>query len=359
MLDKYKGCFIGGAIGDALGAAVEFMDIDAINNQFGEAGISDYYPCYGKLGAITDDTQMLLFTAEGLLRGYVRRRERGIGGAEVAIVHASYLRWLQTQQFKYKDKACQSPDMGWLIKQPELWSSRAPGNTCINSLVSTISIGSAVINDSKGCGTVMRTAPVGLLYSGEQVYCLAKELSELTHGHSTASISAGALSLIICELKEGAALRPTVQIALDRVKEDEINLKVPQETSRAIELALSISKEDVTPTLAQVERLGAGWIAEEALAISIYCALVAKDFSHGVLLAVNHSGDSDSTGAITGNILGLMLGLSKIPKHWHEQVELRDVLETVAVDLIKIPAQYTMDGNDEFHRQVWLKYPGC
>ncbi len=62
--------------------------------------------------------------------------------------------------------------------------------------------------------------------------------------------------------------------------------------------------------------MGEGWVAEEALAISIYCALVAKDFEQGIIHAVNHDGDSGSTGAIVGNLLGTMHGVSAIPAKW-------------------------------------------
>jgi ADP-ribosylglycohydrolase len=90
----------------------------------------------------------------------------------------------------------------------------------------------------------------------------------------------------------------------------------------------------VRPTAELVEKLGGGWGAEEALAISIYCALAAKgDFAQGLILAVNHGGDSNSTGAITGNIMGALLGRRAIPVNWLERLELRQEIETVALDL--------------------------
>ena len=96
--------------------------------------------------------------------------------------------------------------------------------------------------------------------------------------------------------------------------------------------------------------MGEGWVAEEALAISLYCALCAEnDFKKGVLLTVNHSGDSDSTGAITGNILGCMLGNSSIPEKWIEQLELKEIIKQLGVDLF---IQFRND------RQWWGQYPG-
>jgi ADP-ribosylglycohydrolase len=86
-------------------------------------------------------------------------------------------------------------------------------------------------------------------------------------------------------------------------------------------------------TFQDVESLGAGWVAEEALAIALYCALQARDYAHGVRMAVNHSGDSDSTGSMAGNLLGLLHGEEGIPARWLACLELREEIGEVAHDL--------------------------
>jgi ADP-ribosylglycohydrolase len=93
--DRFRGCLLGGAVRDALGAPVEFLSLAQIRERFGPGGIRDYAPAYGRVGAITGDTQMTLFTAEGLLRAIVRMKDRGIGGAHVALVKDAYMRWLE------------------------------------------------------------------------------------------------------------------------------------------------------------------------------------------------------------------------------------------------------------------------
>jgi uncharacterized membrane protein len=92
----FRGCLLGGAVGDALGAPVEFMSRSEIVDRFGEDGIRDMASAYGKVGAITDDTQMTLFTADGALRSYVRWSLRGICHPP-SVIHVAYLRWLHTQ----------------------------------------------------------------------------------------------------------------------------------------------------------------------------------------------------------------------------------------------------------------------
>src|SRR5436305_14060023 len=126
LLERYQGCLLGGAVGDALGASVEFMSLGEIRARFGADGIRDYAPAYGRLGAITDDTQMTLFTAEGLLRAHNRGREKGIWHPP-SIVHHAYLRWLHTQGMPTAFPGPTKHD-GWLVTVPALHSRRAPGN---------------------------------------------------------------------------------------------------------------------------------------------------------------------------------------------------------------------------------------
>jgi ADP-ribosylglycohydrolase len=97
-------------------------------------------------------------------------------------------------------------------------------------------------------------------------------------------------------------------------------------------------------------KIGEGWVGEEALAIAVYCALKYQDDLRGALIAaVNHDGDSDSTGAITGNILGAYLGANAIPQAWLKKLELREVITELADDLL---VQFR-EGED-----WWQKYPG-
>jgi ADP-ribosylglycohydrolase len=107
------------------------------------------------------------------------------------------------------------------------------------------------------------------------------------------------------------------------------------EVLQALEKTLAATmRGEASPEI--VEELGAGWVAEEALAISLYSALMGDgDFRKGVLLAVNHSGDSDSTGAVTGSLLGTMLGMGRIPPDWLVSLELRSEIEQIGADLAR------------------------
>lgn len=334
----YRGCLLGGATGDALGAPVEFLSADQIKKEFGPKGIGEYVPAFGKLGAITDDTQMTLFTAEGVMRGWVRGSLRGICYMPGVIAKA-YQRWLYTQG-QHNEIKKDGLD-GWLIGHKELFSRRAPGITCLSSLQKMERSDEVAKNDSKGCGCVMRVAPVGMFYatlagnkqsSHEQpmkdAFELGCQTASITHGHPTGQLASGAFAAIIMELLVGTPLPKAIDSVLPLLQEQTRH----EETLQAIQQARRLAEGRPNDPQALVQ-LGQGWIAEEALAIALYCALSAKDFRSGVELAVNHGGDSDSTGSMAGQLLGAIHGVQAIPDSWLKTLELKGVIEAVADDL--------------------------
>ena len=349
---RIRGCLLGGAVGDALGAPVEFLSLAAIRSRFGEDGLVGMVPAYGRVGAITDDTQMTLWTVEGLLRGECRGIQTGILHMP-SVVHQAYLRWLKTQGMDSRDPgsefALAEDSLGWLFGIRALHSSRAPGNTCLSALAS---VGMGTIerpkNDSKGCGGVMRVAPAGLYEATpERAFELACALAALTHGHPTGYLASGCLAAIVAAILAGETVRGAVAKAM------EILAAKPghEETTACLDRALDLLDGGAPPTPETVERIGAGWIAEEALAVSVYAALLfPDDFRQCMLLAVNHGGDSDSTGAIAGNILGALLGPDAIPREWLDVLELRAETEILADDL------HTRYRDDDGWRR---RYPGC
>jgi len=359
--DLYVGCLLGGAIGDALGAPVEFMSATEITSRFGPGGIQDYVPAFGKLGAITDDTQMTLFTAEGVVRSWVR-----------AFVHApcaipgqiamAYQRWLHTQGLQHPmHNHCLN---GWLITHRNLFARRAPGGTCLSGLQSMKTRGDLANNDSKGCGGVMRVAPIGMYFAtlatkGDASKSdLLKEAFEtgcrsaaITHGHPTGQLASGAFAALVMLLLTNTSLERAIEVVLPLL----VAHPEHEETTLAIKHACRLAKERPNDSGALGD-LGGGWIAEEALAIALYCALSATDFRAGVVLAVNHGGDSDSTGSMAGQLLGALYGASAIPTSWRTPLELGAVIEAVAYDLATFA--YWGSGVGEVTDERSVRYQG-
>ena len=106
-----------------------------------------------------------------------------------------------------------------------------------------------------------------------------------------------------------------------------------------------------------ISQLGEGWVAEETLAIALYCILkYHNDFEKAIIASVNHSGDSDSTGAVTGYLLGALLGYDAIPDYYKENLELRWLIEEIATDLATdIPVGEYVDCYDTTEKRLWMK----
>lgn len=340
----FRGCLIGGAIGDALGWPVEFLQLHEIVKRYGPEGIQELkYNSSGK-AEITDDTQMTLFTAEGILRAETRGNVKGICH-QPSVVFFAYQRWMLTQGYSRVEEYEWIYD-GWLLGLPELHSRRAPGNTCLSALENREQ-GSMTEpkNTSKGCGGVMRVAPAGLFYNKEQAFTMGAEFAALTHGHPSGYLSAGALSFLIASIIEGQDIKNAVKDTIMKL-EDYDNR---EECTQFILKALELSERDIADGDA-IRQLGEGWVGEEALAISIYCSLKYQDdFKKALTTAVNHNGDSDSTGAITGNILGAYLGINRIPSDWVEHVELSESILQISDDLLK---------GYQDTEEWWNRYPG-
>ena len=347
--DANVGCLLGGAVGDALGAPVEFMSMGEIRRRYGDGGITGYVEFWSGQGAFTDDTQMTLFTAEGLALAGEKARGGGprVLSAVVESVHRAYLRWLLTQGKEANwGRARATPAAlkteGRLIHEKGLWAYRSPGMTCLAALQSgRCGSTSDPINVSKGCGGVMRVAPVGLRFADpEEAFRMGCEVAAITHGHPSGYLPAGFLAALVSSLSRGEDLPPSIERATALLRA----WKGHAETLAAVERAAAGAADSSRPGNASAppfpEAIGSladkddapassgGWTGETALAIALFCALChADDYRAGVLAAVNHGGDSDSTGAIAGNILGAKLGKAAIPRAWISGLEMADLVE--------------------------------
>ncbi|MGM0396858.1 MAG: ADP-ribosylglycohydrolase family protein [Bacillota bacterium] len=313
--ERIYGCLLGGAIGDALGYPVEFMRNDEIIDEYGHGGLTDLVQDQKNKAIITDDTQMTLFTAEGILLTFDKEKL-------VDNIYLAYLRWLATQGYNIP-----VVEEGWLVNDDRLHQRRAPGNTCISALQSgRMGTAEDPINSSKGCGGVMRVAPIGILCTPDDAFDFGIKSAAITHGHPEGYYSAGAFARIISLLMNSHSLQEAVEDTMEYLETH--NGK--GETVKLLKKAFDLSKENNEP-LHDIKSLGEGWVGEEALGISVYCALRFKDdFRAALVAAINHDGDSDSTGAITGNILGALLGSDGIPEEWVNKIELIDKINMIS-----------------------------
>lgn len=359
--DCIRGSLMAGATGDALGYPVEFMSRNAILARYGDKGITEFKLDSDGKALVSDDTQMTLFTANGMLMGLTRGYMRGIGGDPKDYVGGAYIDWYYTQTV---NKVSERDDFHytWLRDLPELAHRRAPGITCLNACESLLAHRD-VENNSKGCGGIMRVAPMGLFDAsfkesgGSGFYYKTVYLAEagahiarVTHLHPLGYLPAALMTLLLSRI---------VPLTPDEVKESIIDIinggldvmmnmygndyAKYKEYLRTLTLkAVNLAHSNISDIQA-IMQLGEGWTAEEAWAISLYCVIRHIDnMKEAIIAAVNHDGDSDSTGSITGNIMGAIYGYEAIKrerlfcpygKKFEDTIELHNIILAIADDL--------------------------
>lgn len=360
-LDVIKGCLFGGAIGDAFGYAVAFMNVEQIRELYGSTGITQLPLTEGR-ALISDDTQMTLFTVNGILNGMTQTRLRDDQRPMERYLHNAYMDWQRTQTqrmflSKNVDTSC------WIYHVKQLHSVRAPGGTCLRALSSGV-MGTLEypINSSKGCGGVMRVAPIGLYFdpqrfSPDDSDLLGAKCAALTHGHQLGFLPAAALTHIIRQIAYGDfsgddalydILTDTIK-ALPRIFGKFEKVAVLQ---TLLQKAVDLSTAD-GDDLPHIAGIGEGWVAEEALAIAVYCALKYHDnYQKAVLTAVNHSGDSNSTASITGSIMGTLIGYNQIPTSYVDNLELYELIRILSEDLYR---DCSADDKAHYQDEIWQK----
>jgi ADP-ribosylglycohydrolase len=304
--NKLCGCYWGLALGDALGKPVEFESIESIQKKYGESGIQSL-----EEGADwTDDTEMTFAITKALLR---------LGAVEdIAKLHDETIGRVFAEEF-----------IEW-FNNP----GHAPGITTMTSVAYLIKNGAdkwrqAGENDSKGSGTVMRAAPLGVWFaktigqelpaqSGEN-HSLLKKIStiqsEITHGHkaATAAALAGsyAVALAFNDITPVDMIAP-IQSYCGSIDADFDNAMLK------LTHALQNRKNKIYKTdLEAVNSIGQGWVGDEAFAMALYAVIRhPSDFKKCLQISVNHSGDSDSVACIAGSILGAFNGFDIIPQDW-------------------------------------------
>ena len=298
--EKAKGLIFGLAIGDAFGYPTEFITLARIKTEFGPQGIADF----PKSPALfTDDTQMSIAITEALIKAGAQDLE-----TIMEAIKEEFIKWRRS---------------------PE--NNRAPGNACLTG-VSNMERGvhwseSGVV-DSKGCGSAMRVAPIGFVYQHDpdKLKQVARASGICTHGHRTAiAASIGAAYL--------------VKLALEGVEPERMipeTLSFTAGISREFEKALSKVSEclDWPNEEDALKHLGEGWIAEEAVALGLYCFLkYPDDYAKTMLRGANTNGDSDSVACIAGGISGAFLGVAAIPDKWMNNIEKPIYLEDLSLRL--------------------------
>ena len=322
---KIQGCYWGLALGDALGMSIEFKLIEKIREIYGEGGIQNLE----ENSIWTDDTEMTIAVTNSLLR--LGKVERFKNLNEDIIGHTfaeEFINWLNCPGYA-----------------PGITTTQAVNFLKANGAKKWELSGD---NDSKGCGTVMRAAPLGIWFANvlkpelplidepyhKLLFKISTLQSEITHGHKAATAAALAGSYAVALAINGMTpdkminpiekycnhIHPDFEIAMQRLK-----------TSLT-------RREDGTfeTDLEALTYIGQGWVGEEAFAMALYSAIqFTNDLKMCLRISVNHNGDSDSVACIAGSILGAFHGMTIIPKDWLDCLAEKERIEILLSKVIE------------------------
>ena len=321
-----------GALGDALGYPIELEQGAHLDERRGppvQIRRSGGYPAF-----VSDDTRMTLFTIEGLVRWLVARRD-DVRQPMTPFLLGAYQRWCATQRgVPPASSSTVVTTEGKLPADPRLHFRRAPGTTCLSALAQSVNGRTGALddplNDSKGCGAVMRAAPFGLAgRTREEGFRTARDSGALTHGHASGYLSGAYLAALVFGLVRDEPLDAAMRAADDLLAGE----RGSEETNAAVRMARKLAARGM-PSRTAIEAYGGGWIGEEALGIGLACALAHRGSVRETLWsAAAHDGDSDSTASIAGHLVGAMSAEIGDAAEWTEQVEMADLVEQLAREL--------------------------
>jgi ADP-ribosylglycohydrolase len=325
---RASGALFGLAYGDALGAPTEFLSMKQIHQRYGSGGPRELT---GHPALVTDDTQMTLAVAYGLL-----------GALEDPPFAPDLFEPRLRRYF-----------LEWLV-DPE--NNRAPGMTCLKAcrlMARGVQWRQATQHNSKGCGANMRVAPVGLVpgLSDEQRAGASQLQAALTHGHPTALAASELTAYAVWWLQNGMAPAELPAALRERCHTQRTTYhqrwlgdlwQRPAADSPAdfisrgwdeclhalgnLEVALDGADRDTDPCTVT----GAGWIAEEALVTGLLCFLLFPgDPVAAISRGAASSGDSDSIACLAGAFAGAHHGLGGWPPHWAGQIEYSSELRRI------------------------------
>ncbi len=334
-IQHIEGCLAGGAVGDAMGARIEAWSYADIKKAFGPLGLRNLLT-RDNIADTTDDTQMTLFTALGLIRAKLANGGEASEEACLEEVSRAYHEWYLTQSISFNSSR---NNENFLLRDERMYAKKFPGATCIESLKADNGVKFAE-NDSAGNGAIMRSAPFGLLFADdpEKAFKVSIKCARLTHGNPDGYLPAAAFSYLIALIVQGNPLEDAVRAMCKRLEQEGCRgIKISNLVNKAIKFA----NTDINDYEA-ISVLGKGFTGKEALAVSVYSSLKHQDnFKEGIVSSINHDGDSDTTGSITGNILGAYLGKNAIPSKFLNKVDLINNASKMAkglyLSIVEIP----------------------
>lgn len=341
-LHRVRGAVLCAAVGDALGRPVKAIEVTRrLQFKYGREAPSRLSYSGAPPALITDETQQSLFMADGLIRHLTHEIPR------TEAIRKALMAWKRTQAGPgglHRD--------GWLAQQSRLYFRRLPERTT-ELAIDALDRGEhptrdAPINDSAGPTATTRSLPYAIaLPTASDAFTAAFEDAALTHGDPLAQLAAGAYARLLHDLLRGIPLGAALDRVTAQLQESE-GLDGPIQT--VIQNARHVAAGGPCEPH-HLEAMGDARTAPAALAIALCCAMTLEDttaygFVRAMWRSVCHGGSSDTTGFLTGGLLGALLGVESIPHPWLIDLEMIEVLEKVARDLYSVGTGRSVDPSD-------------
>ncbi|NYH78589.1 ADP-ribosylglycohydrolase [Actinopolyspora biskrensis] len=340
--DRLRGALLGGAVGDVLGSGVRGWSLSAIRQWLGGRGVLDFLPVFGRRGAVSDLSQLTVFTMDALLRA------RATGEQDpLPVIRSNHLAWLHTQGVPWPYAMAgywrSHPEpTGWLLRRPELFSTRNPGGNALRLLSTLVDrvpgepgaqpAQEIPAGERAFADCLVWTAPL-MVWSGDarRVAGVASRVPRLLTTHyetrATSALHADVLGGLLNGLPLWEAVR-SWEVNRSHLE----NGTPPAAVLRTVHAAMFIAQQGQPPDprMLDIEFCPSEGLGE--LGIAFAAVASAGNFTDAVITAVNHSADSGVAGALAGQLAGAVHGAEAIPGRWTAELELREVLETLASD---------------------------
>lgn len=312
-LQHLKEIILAGAIGDAVGYLIEFDSWNKIKTKYGNSGVQlknlpkDEW-------VVSDDTQMTLFCLDAITP-YIGKKEIDLDEVNEKIYKA-YLDWNETQLYIFEMNL-----QSTLAKYEQLHSKEAPGRTCLEALRNKkMGRMDRKINDSKGCGGIMRVAPIAFLdLSLSDTFKLGAMQAAITHTHTEGYYSAGFFAGLLHCLMNNNTIEESISKNIQELKSYPNHQNMLAYINKIIP---HLNNDIILEHDNLVKTIGAGWVGEEALGVALYALCKGVTFEKLIDISINHEGDSDSTGSLAAQLFAAKNGL---PPEWNNKYNMLNV----------------------------------
>lgn len=332
--DAYRGCLLGLAVGDALGAAVDEKSYSEICDAYGPAGLLGY-DLVNSLAEFSSYTQVAAFCANGLLLGIAK----GLLGSDgcMRYITLALKEWAHIQHLPRdpQQRRC------WLGYLPQLRRRQCMDPRTLDSLTrDVLGTPEAPANSAMGPGSLTAAVPIGLFFHPErmqaqQIGLLGASTVALTHGSPMAFLSGAVLAYVIAGIVQEPQCPMHTQFlqAAEAVSHQFSQYEEAGRLYALVQEAVALADDPTLTRWQTMERLGCD-SCDRVLAGAMYAVLAGhEDIDEALIVAVNHSGKSAAVGAVTGAILGAKLGEAALPEFYVECLQGKDVLRELATDL--------------------------